>query len=162
MKIWLHRISHHAETSYPLLDRGYLSIGFSDFADASFIERIINGEREFFEQEFQRRWGRRPKTRISLWNFITQIESGDRIVVPSSGTFSVYDVVDHRAYCVDEIDITGLKTVNGDKVVKDEKGLLRNDNTQQLIDLGFVRKVWRRWSLRSPGQNTRTRLWLRE
>jgi restriction endonuclease Mrr len=141
MKIWLHRISHHAETSYPLLDRGYLSIGFSDFADASFIERIINGEREFFEQEFQRRWGRRPKTRISLWNFITQIESGDRIVVPSSGTFSIYDVVDHRAYCVGEIDITGLKTVNGDKVVKDENGLLRNEKTQQLIDLGFVRKV---------------------
>ena len=39
MNIWLHRISHHAEFSYPLLQQGYLSIGYSDFADKEFPKR---------------------------------------------------------------------------------------------------------------------------
>ena len=32
-KIWLHRISRHAEVAYPLLDNGYLSIGYSDLVN---------------------------------------------------------------------------------------------------------------------------------
>jgi hypothetical protein len=39
MNYWLHRISHHAEIAYPLLDKGYLSIGFSDFATQEFIKK---------------------------------------------------------------------------------------------------------------------------
>lgn len=30
---WIHRISHIAEISYPLLDVGYLSYGWSDFEE---------------------------------------------------------------------------------------------------------------------------------
>ena len=32
MRYWLHRISCHADTSGPLLERGFLTVGFSDFA----------------------------------------------------------------------------------------------------------------------------------
>ena len=38
MKYWLHRISHEAKVSYPLLESGYLSIGWSDMAyDKDFL-----------------------------------------------------------------------------------------------------------------------------
>ena len=37
MKYYLHRISHHAELAYPLLERGILSIGWSDFATREFV-----------------------------------------------------------------------------------------------------------------------------
>ena len=38
MSIWLHRISHEYEIAKPLLERGFLSIGFSDFLnDESFF-----------------------------------------------------------------------------------------------------------------------------
>ena len=30
---WIHRISHIAEISYPLLENNYLSYGFSDFEE---------------------------------------------------------------------------------------------------------------------------------
>lgn len=141
MKTWLHRISHHAEASYPLLDRGYVSIGFSDFADDGFLQGVVNGGREYFEKEFDRLWRRRPKTRISLWNFITQMNPGDRIVIPSSGTFSVYNIIGDRALAIGEIEIEGLKTWSGHEVIRGEKGLLQNGKSNQLIDLGFVRKV---------------------
>jgi len=39
MSYWLHRISHHAEVSHPLLERGYLSIGWSDFSKPDFVEK---------------------------------------------------------------------------------------------------------------------------
>lgn len=141
MKTWLHRISHHAEASYPLLDRNYVSIGFSDFADDVFLQGVIDGGKGYFAKEFDRLWGRRPKTRISLWNFITQMNSGDRIVIPSSGTFSVYNIVGDRALAIGGIEIQGLKTWSGDEIIRGEKGLLRNGKTKQLIDLGFVWRV---------------------
>ena len=38
---WLHRISHHKEVSYPLLDNNMLSIGFSDFSNQEFIDDVL-------------------------------------------------------------------------------------------------------------------------
>jgi hypothetical protein len=48
---WIHRISHFAEISYPLLDNNYLSYGFSYFENDGFIEgvRSENGW-QFMEQ----------------------------------------------------------------------------------------------------------------
>ena len=40
-KIWLHRISHHGEVARPLLDNGYLSIGFSAFSSHDFIKDVL-------------------------------------------------------------------------------------------------------------------------
>ena len=37
MKYYLHRISHCIELSHPLLERGILSIGWSDFASREFV-----------------------------------------------------------------------------------------------------------------------------
>ena len=51
MNYWLHRISHHAEVSYPLLDKNILSIGFSDFVNQGFIDAVLK------DDTWEERWG---------------------------------------------------------------------------------------------------------
>lgn len=47
MKYWLHRISHKSDVSYPLLEEGYLSIGFSDFpSNDGFFEELRSKDKE--------------------------------------------------------------------------------------------------------------------
>jgi predicted Mrr-cat superfamily restriction endonuclease len=80
MKIWLHRISHHAEVAYPLLDNGYLSIGYSDFSKPDFIKDCCgkNGWQSF-EKYFDDIWRKRPKTRYNLWRFVAEMGEGDLV-----------------------------------------------------------------------------------
>jgi predicted Mrr-cat superfamily restriction endonuclease len=141
MKIWLHRISHHAEVAYPLLDNGYLSIGYCDFSEADFITDSC-GENgwQLFEKYFDDNWGQRPKTRYNLWRFVAEMSKGDLIVVPSWGTFSVYELTEDRAEPVSEIELCDIKDWHGNYIEKKENGLLYK-KTGEHIDLGFVRKV---------------------
>jgi predicted Mrr-cat superfamily restriction endonuclease len=150
MSIWLHRISHHAEVAYPLLDNGYLSIGYSDFSEPDFIKDSC-GENgwQSFEKYFDDTWGERPRTRYNLWRFIAEMGEGDLIVVPSWGTFSVYELTEDMARTVTEIELSEMKDWHGNKIDKKEDGYLhkttKDEATDELkdesIDLGFVRKV---------------------
>lgn len=139
-KIWLHRISRHAEVAYPLLDNGYLSIGYSDFSYPDFIKDCC-GENgwQSFEKYFDKKWGERPKTRYNLWRFVAEMGEGDLVVVPSWGTFSVFELTEDMARPVSEIELSEITDWHGNKIEKKEDGLYRT--TGELIDLGFVRKV---------------------
>jgi predicted Mrr-cat superfamily restriction endonuclease len=141
MNIWIHRISHHAEVAYLLLENGYLSIGYSDFSEPDFIKDICgeNG-RQLFEKYFDDNWGVRPKNSNNLWRFIAKMEEGDLIVVPSWGTFSVYELTEDMAKPVSEIELSEMKDWHRNKIEKKDDGLLYR-TTGELIDLGFVRKV---------------------
>ena len=141
MNIWLHRISHHAEVAYPLLDNGYLTIGFSDFSEPDFIKDICgdNGWQSF-EKYFDDNWGSRPRTRTNLWRFVVEMDKGDWVVVPSWGTFSVYELTEEMATPVSEIGLAEIKDWHGNGIQKKEDGLLYGA-TGELIDLGFVRQV---------------------
>jgi predicted Mrr-cat superfamily restriction endonuclease len=141
MKIWLHRISHHAEVAYPLLENGYLSIGYSDFSEPDFIKDSC-GENawQLFEKYFDDNWGQRPKNRHNLWRFVAEMRKGDLIVVPSWGTFSVYELTEDMAEPVAEIKLSDIKDWHGNNIEKNEDGLLYR-KTGEHIDLGFVRKV---------------------
>jgi predicted Mrr-cat superfamily restriction endonuclease len=141
MKIWLHRISHHAEVAYPLLENGYLSIGYSDFSEPDFIKDSC-GENawQLFEKYFDDNWGQRPKNRYNLWRFVAEMRKGDLIVVPSWGTFSVYELTEDMAEPVAAIKLSDIKDWHGNNIEKNEDGLLYR-KTGELIDLGFVRKV---------------------
>lgn len=110
MNIWLHRISHHAEVAYPLLDNGYLSIGFSDFSTPDFIKDTYaeNGWQSF-ENYFNDTWGEAPKTRYNLWRFIAEMRKGDLVVVPSWGTFSIYELTEDMAISISEIELIDAK-----------------------------------------------------
>jgi predicted Mrr-cat superfamily restriction endonuclease len=142
MNIWLHRISHHAEVAYPLLDNGFLSIGYSDFSEPDFIKDSC-GENgwQSFEKYFDDNWWERPKkTRYNLWRFVAEMSEGDLIVVPSWGTFSVYELAEDMAKPISEIELSEMNDWHGNKIEKKEDGLLYR-TTGELIDLGFVRKV---------------------
>lgn len=143
MNIWLHRISHHEETAYPLLEKGYLSIGFSDFSEPDFITSVCgdNGW-ETLTQSFSD-WGYSPRTRNNLWRFIAEMDKGDWVVVPSWGTFSVYELIEENATTTSIIDETELKDWHGNTIRKNTSGLLVKvtSENEELIDLGFLRKV---------------------
>ncbi|MGC9331336.1 MAG: hypothetical protein ACP5DZ_05585 [Bacteroidales bacterium] len=62
MNYWLHRISHIAELSYPLLDKVFLTIGFSDFTHQEFIDKVLQDDWNYFNVQFQEMWGKVSRT----------------------------------------------------------------------------------------------------
>lgn len=142
--IWLHRISHCAEVSYPLLQKGYLSIGFSDFIkDEKFAYHIfqqdISEEEKWgkFEEENIRIWGEKYRTRYNLWRFLAKFDVEDLVVVPSWGIFSIYRIKD-KVKSVGELDFTSFEDWNHKNITL-QKGLLFRDD--KVVDLGFIIKV---------------------
>jgi len=153
MNYWLHRVSHHAEVSYPLLEKGYLSIGFSDFNTyriPNFIDNIIgeNGWQNF-ENYVENEWGNRPKVRYTLWRFIAEMKKGDWVVVPSWGTFSIFEIVEDKVLSLPNIllKLGEIKDWSGNSIEMGENNYLYNTGIKDekgensIVDLGFFKKV---------------------
>ena len=143
MTCYLHRISHHAELAYPLLEHGILSIGWSDFATREFV----SSDRAKGWEDVPRAIDSKPgwekmRSRFGLQRFL-KMNVGDRVVVPSWGTFHVYDVVSDERLIADDLDLRGLKTWDGHGVRREEGQLYedRDGQRQRHIDLGFFRRV---------------------
>ena len=144
MKYWLHRIGHLQNVSYPLLEKGYLSIGFSDFCYEDFFVNVAENQNwEYMCNEFNELWGYVPRIRYNLWRFLAEMSKGDYIVVPSWGTFSIYELCDNLPLMITD-NITDLPTEdwNGNKIIKNDKSyLLKLDGETEDLDLGFLWKV---------------------
>jgi hypothetical protein len=146
--IWLHRISRCAEVSYPLLEKGYLSIGWSDFSTPEFIKKSC-GENSgsYFDETIQDEWGILPRNRYSLWYFLTKMGKGNWVVVPSSGTFSIFEIEDDKVLSNNElIQLVEIKDWSGNSVKMGEGDYLRNmayakDDKEGIVDLGFSEKL---------------------
>jgi predicted Mrr-cat superfamily restriction endonuclease len=141
MKTWLHRISYHGETSHPLLERGYLTIGFSDFSNPEFISKACGQDWSYFQNEFLEGWGELKRTRYDLWKFLAEMKAGDQVVVPgfpNQGSFSVFEIIDDKPLPIGDVKTAGLKTWTGDSVTLKD-GLL--NCKEKVIGLGFARKV---------------------
>ena len=142
MKCYLHRISHHMEWSYPLLEhRGLLSIGFADF-----------GARPGFLSEHRDDWSRVADTVEGAWGKFRQrfglqrfleMEHGDRVVVPTWGAFHVYEIADNERLVPAQIG-DELKELRN---WQDDCAVVRNGHMKTLgeeetrVDLGFFRRV---------------------
>jgi len=138
---WLHRISHVMDVSYPLLDEGYLSIGFSDLSESDFIEYCLD-DWEHFDEYFQDVWGVIPRSRHTLWRFIYEMNRGDWVIIPSWGEFHIFEIIDERTYLPSEINIDELVSWNDVKIKRSrDKRLYYQDKDKALVDLGFFRKV---------------------
>lgn len=137
MKTWLHRISHHADISYPLLEQGWLSIGWSGFGTSEYMAGIRKGGWSFLDSMFGED---RPRNRYSLGRFLIDMKKADRVVVPSWGTFSVYEIVGEEALPMSDYPCRDLFAWDREPVVKDDSGRLRK-GLDYLIDLGFLRAV---------------------
>lgn len=126
MNYWLHRISQKAEISYPLLDKGYLTIGFSDFTSNEIIDKVLANDWTFFDRQFQGKWGRIPRSRHSLWNFL-KMSKGDLIIDPGSGTFNICEIIDDRPLLIGETFTEDLKSW-GDKIISTNGNHLTSEN----------------------------------
>ena len=135
---WLHRISYHAEVSYPLLEQGYLSIGFSDFSNKDFLNDVLQEDWGKFENYFYEYWGHAPRTRYNLWRFINEMKKGDWIIVPSWGVFSVYEITEEKIFLLSDLKINKLTDWSGN-ILEIKDNLIYNED--EIIDLGFYRKV---------------------
>ena len=138
---WIHRISHLAEISYPLLDNNYLSYGFSDFENDGFIEGV-RGENGwiFMENQFDIEWGERPRTRYQLWNFVHEMKAGDWVIVPTYGEFSICELLDDEPIMIKDIKDFEIRNWNGELIPRDDAGYLVNSENDR-IDLGFARRI---------------------
>ena len=92
MDIWLHRISHCSEVSYKLLEKGYISIGFSAVSNEEFMNNTISGDEKFFNNKYEEIWGKK-KTRFSLWRFLNEFKQGDLVLIPQGNQFSIYKII---------------------------------------------------------------------
>ncbi len=139
MNIWLHRISHHAEASYPLLEKGFLTIGFSDFITPEFLAKTKSKDWPYFEKAFADAWPDKPnpRTRFNLWRFVAEMQVGDWVLVPSWGSFSVYRI-DGEADLISRVEAQGLAVWNNAFLAVKEDGVHIGDRH---LDLGFFRKV---------------------
>lgn len=142
MNTWLHRITggdYALPLSSALLDKGYLSIGWSDFSTEEYLGIIKAGGNEFDKMFMDAGWGL-PRNRWNLWRFVYAMAPGDLVVVPQPYSFSVYKIADKTVYSNETIDGTLLVDWNGNKVSLGEDGYLHNQEGN-VIDLGFYRKV---------------------
>jgi len=143
MKYWLHRISHHAELSYPLLEKGFLSIGWADCAtDKFYLECKENWDQ--FEKVIEAEYASKPRSRYGLWRFLYEMKPGDFVLVPSWKTFSIYELLDDNILTHSELDISELKDQIGNTIIRGKNGLLyknEDSNPGNCIDLGFFRRA---------------------
>ena len=133
--------------SYPLLERGFLSIGYSDFATAGFISSVNaqgDNKQRFFAEQVVKEWREFKITAWSLWHFLFEMKKGDRVVVPGFGVYSVYDILEDSgiAVCDPSVrqDIDALVTTGGQKLKFAESGYLIRESGPD-IDFGFLRRV---------------------
>ncbi|MBQ3626952.1 MAG: restriction endonuclease [Synergistaceae bacterium] len=142
MNYWQHRIYHMSAVSYPLLDKGYLSIGFSDFLHRpEFLDEMLSdrGDKdkwEIFEAENKAVWGDYYRNRYNLWRFLCEFKIGDWVIVPSWwGTFSVYEITG-TAMPAGQAAVDDLKDWSGKPVISDGRYLCYDE--ENIIDIGFV------------------------
>jgi len=75
------------------LEEGLLTIGFSDVAQNSFICKILENDRNYFETEIRKIWKNGKRNRQCLWRFVHDFKKGDLVIVPSKNFFEVFRIV---------------------------------------------------------------------
>lgn len=138
MKYYLHRISHESDISYPLLDNGLLSIGWSNFSNREFLDNVRKNGIDYLTDKFREKWNMTPKNRHSLYRFITNMEQGDIVIIPKWQSFDVYEILE-KAVPVSEITLPDNLHTYSNRPIILKDNLLYTDN--EIVDLGFIIKV---------------------
>ena len=141
---WLHRISHESGLSNVLLEkRNELSIGFGDFSSDEYLQEILTNGLDEIWNVVKKEWEEgRPRSCFSLYHFLCEMKQGDYVLVPSSYTFSVYEIVGEKPFSNESLDTTNLQDVWGNPIILDGEGYLcSKGSVSRQIDLGFYWKV---------------------
>ena len=141
-KYYLHRISHEGNVSYSLLEKGYLSLGWSIFSDTNILEAARQDGYPDFDVITEEKGENHNRSRWSMWYF-AQMDIGDIIVVPlHSGVFSVYEVC-NRAKTIEALkkEISTLEGFWDKHRITWKEHLLFDEEDKRCVDLGFFIKV---------------------
>lgn len=144
MDFWLHRITGGRNAwplSVELFKKGYLSIGWCDFAveGESNLAKIRAGASSFDAMMEEEGYGL-PRNRWNLWRFVNEMKKGDIVIVPAPYSFSVCRIADNTVISAETIDPALLVDCDGEPVTRKEDGYLYN-KSGDYVDLGFFRKV---------------------
>ena len=141
MNYWLHRISHCADASWPLLDRGILTIGFSALGYAEFLEKAMapGGSIDDLNEDVRAAYGSLRRNRHNLWRFLNGMSIRDLVLVPGPGEFSVYEIKG-GPHCIADLQLADedAKTLRGHQITVENGDLMANG---ERIDLGFYWRV---------------------
>lgn len=133
---WLHRISHCWDVAKPLLDEGYLTIGWLSCANESFNISEAKSKDDLFEKEFYRCTKSKPRNRWCLYRFLN-MKKEDMVIIPLyGGEFAVAEI-EEEARPIQQLPITEFKSMSSKIVTTTEQGLCDNG----LIDIGFYIKL---------------------
>lgn len=134
-KYWLHRVNYEAVLAYPLLQEGWLSMGFSDYGVAHNIDDVKENIEGIIVNECEG-YG---KNRNYLKAFINEIGKGDYVIVPLGKNFNIYKVLNEKIITAKSFDINNVKDYYGNEIKRNVNGYL--ETCDRIIDLGFFRKV---------------------
>ncbi len=92
---YLHRISYEHHVARPLLEAGWVSIGYGSAAEVFFPDGATSPAQIDYP-EFERRlhelYGFQMRSRRNLYRFVYEMEKNDTLVVPEPGAFRLYTV----------------------------------------------------------------------
>ena len=146
MKYWLHRNTGGAYAepySRPLLEKGYLSIGWMGLSNDKNKDDILNQGWSAVNKIMVDNGWELSRNRFCLSRFISEMRKGDLVVVPSPGRFSIYEIADDCVLSNESMNQDIYSDVNGILASrKDADGYFAFVNNEgKEIDLGFYRRV---------------------
>ncbi len=143
---WLHRISNEWDVSYPLLEKGYLVIGWAYLAASPHLDDFMRISSEKDEAAFDQMIGTQIRSRKNLWRFF-RFAPGDIVVVPLfDGKFRIFEVIEPvkpilRLPASDAV----FKSRLGSNIYLGADGILwrQGDDTsdKKEVDIGFFVRV---------------------
>lgn len=133
---WIHRISNCWDVSKPLLDKGYLTIGWLSCANESFNINEAKSKDDSFEKEFYKACKDKPRNRWCLYRFLN-MKKGDTVIVPLCGGEFTIAEIEEEVKPIQQLPIKEFENLLKQTVSMTEQGLCNND----LIDLGFYIKL---------------------
>lgn len=144
---WLHRITggnYALPVAWQLLHRKesdvrYLSIGWSAFSEDSFANDVKKRGIKAIEDRYRRTKSELPRNRWCLCRFLHEMKKGDYVIVPSWGTFSVFEIIDDIILTNESYSQINFEDWWKKKVTFDGEDLL--DENKNTVDLGFYRRV---------------------
>ena len=146
MKYWLHRITggdNALPYVKPLLGQGFLSIGWKGLSNDENKNSIQERGWSAVNDIMLRYGWELGRSRYCLSRFISEMRSGDLVVVPASGNFSIYEIIDDVVYSNEFFDPRYFVDSNGIRASRIEGNGYYSfvNNLGEEIDLGFYRRV---------------------
>ena len=138
MNYWLHRISNEWEISYPLFQKGFLSLGWNVFSSSNILDLITNNGEDGFNLFMSEKCEKR-RSRWNLWYF-SQFKVGDIVVVPLyNKEFAICEVMG-APFSVLEKHGMELENMSRQNVSVNERGFFCQE-TNQCYDIGFLVQI---------------------